>query len=138
MNPGVHAQNSARKYGGEPQDYLEIHRFLDSAKEHLGDIRHRLILHNAWGVALCERLFGDIVPTPTGYTRLPYITNSAGLKVFVRDIAQDHIKEDMFGEIPSLAEQFSEVTVELIGHRLGVFGALIRGFRRKTGGPRVG
>lgn len=138
MNPYVHAANAARKYGGIPEDYLEIEQFLDSAKDHLGDVRHRLILHNAWGVSLCERLFGKIVKTAEGqYVRQPFIVNSDGKRVNIRDIAQDHVREDMFGAIPTLFEQFEEVTLELIGHRLGVFGPLLkklRGQKDESGG----
>lgn len=55
------------------------------------DMRHRAILHNSLGPYLCERVFGTV------------ITNSAGKVVSVRDIAEEHILEDM-GRIPSVSD----------------------------------
>jgi hypothetical protein len=31
MNPEIHSKNSVKKYGGKPEDYLEIHQAMDSA-----------------------------------------------------------------------------------------------------------
>lgn len=127
MNPYIHAKNSANKYQGIPSDYLEIHQFMDSAKEHLGTIVHRIVLHNTFGIALAEKLFGDFVLTGTGqYVRQPFITNSDGKKVFIRDIAQDHVLEDMHGVIPTMSELFEDITVQLIGDKLGLFGPLVK------------
>ena len=134
MNPWIHAKNSANRYQGEPCDYLEIHQFMDSAKEHLGTIVHRIVLHNTFGIALAEKLFGDIIQTGTGkFVRQPFITNSDGKKVFIRDIAQDHVLEDMHGSIPTMSELFEDITVELIGSKLGLFGPLIKRARRDLG-----
>ena len=131
MNPYVHAKNSANKYGGEPADYLEIHQFMDSAKEHLGTIVHRIVLHNTFGISLAERIFGDIVQTGTGkFVRQNFIMNSDGKRVYIRDIAQDHVLEDMHGIIPTMSELFEDITVELIGNKLGLFGPLIKRIKR--------
>lgn len=127
MNPYIHASNSARRHGGIPEDYLEIHQFMDSAKEHLGTIIHRLILHNTFGIALAEKMFGDIIQTGTGkFVKQNFITNSDGKKIFVRDIAQDHVLEDLHGKIPTLSQQFEDITVEMVIRKLGVFGPLIK------------
>lgn len=127
MNPYIHASNSARRHGGIPEDYLEIHQFMDSAKEHLGTIVHRLILHNTFGIALAEKMFGDIIQTGTGkFVKQNFITNSDGKKVFVRDIAQEHVLEDLHGKIPTLSQQFQDITVEMVIGKLGVFGPLIK------------
>ncbi len=131
MNPWIHAKNSAKRYGGIPEDFLEVHLFMDSAKEHLGTIVHRIVLHNTFGIALAEKLFGDIVQTGTGkFVRQPFITNSDGKKVFIRDIAQDHVLEDMHGVIPFMSDLFEDITVELFGHKLGLFGPLIKKVKR--------
>ena len=90
-NPLVHAERSARQWGGEAADYLPIHQWFDSTKGHLADARHRMVLHNAFGLLLAEQVFG------------PAITHSGGRRVFVRDIAAQHILEDL-GCIPSLSD----------------------------------
>lgn len=90
-NPLVHAERSARQWGGEAADYLPIHQWFDATKGHLADARHRMVLHNAFGLLLAEQVFG------------PAITHSGGRRVFVRDIAAQHILEDL-GCIPSLSD----------------------------------
>ena len=46
--PWVHAESSARRYGGVPEDYLPIHNHMDSTKGAFADNRHRAITPNAW------------------------------------------------------------------------------------------
>ncbi len=94
-NPLVHAERAAKRWGGIPQDYLAIHQWFDATKAHLADNRHRLILHNSFGIALAEQVFG------------PAITNSSGRRVFVREIGIQHVLEDL-GFIPTLAECLEE------------------------------
>ena len=57
-NPLVHAERSARKWGGKAEDYLAIHRWFDATASHLTDNRHRMVLHNGFGIALAEQVFG--------------------------------------------------------------------------------
>lgn len=33
----MHAEASARKFGGKPEDYLAIHEFIDRTKQSFGD-----------------------------------------------------------------------------------------------------
>lgn len=91
MNKWFHAQSSARKYGGMPEEYLQYHAFLDQTKNHVADQRHRLILHNSFGIDLLEQRFGV------------YFVNSVGKTVLVRKIGEQHVLEDL-GQIPSLYE----------------------------------
>lgn len=91
MKPYLHARVSVKKWGGAPEDYLKIHDFLDESKAHFADMRHRALLHNTFGIYICERLFGH------------NITTSAGRLVSVRDIAEQHIIDDM-GRIPSVQD----------------------------------
>ena len=86
-----HAVSSARKFGGTPDDYIEIHTWLDRSKEIVADFRHRVLRHHSEGVFLAETIFGVT------------ITNSAGRDVPVRLIAEQHILEDL-GRIPSFAD----------------------------------
>ena len=91
MKPYLHAEKSAKKWGGEPEDYLSIHNFIDSSKAHFPDQRHRALLHNSFGIYLAEQMFGI------------FIVNSKGKKIQVRDIAEDHVLEDM-GFIPTVQD----------------------------------
>lgn len=99
MKPIVHSRISARRYGGKPEDYLAIHDFMDSTKAALPDVRHRAVLHSAFGAFLVERVFGTT------------IVNSDRKEVCVRDIAEDHIKEDI-GFIPTIERWFRNMPVE--------------------------
>lgn len=99
MKPIWHAKNSARKYGGKPEDYIEIHQFMDSTKSALPDVRHRAILHSSFGCFIVERVFG--------YT----MENSDGKSFCPRDVAEDHCIEDL-GFIPSVDRWFETMTIE--------------------------
>ena len=95
----VHARLSAKRYGGVPEDYIAIHDFMDSTKAALPDIRHRAILHSAFGCFIVERVFGHT------------LTNSQNRLVSVRDVAEDHVKEDL-GTIPTLERWLSKLPME--------------------------
>ena len=94
MNPIQHARISARKRGGEPEDYVEIHALIDSTKMLCSDNRHR-ILHTFWAVQeIVIPVFGHI------------ITNSAGQTVDVKDLCEkDHLLPDFQHRfIPTLGD----------------------------------
>lgn len=99
MKPLQHARNSAKKWGGCPEDYQELHDFFDSSKSTLPDIRHRAILHSAFGIFILERVFGT------------YVTNSAGRQISVRDIGEDHVIEDL-GFIPTVERWLKNMPIE--------------------------
>jgi len=81
--PWIHAESSARRYGGIPEDYIEIHNLMDSSKASFSDVRHRALTHNAWFVGfILEKIFGTV------------IVNSDGKKISVRDIGEQHVTED--------------------------------------------
>ena len=100
--PIVHARSSAKRFGGKPEDYLEIHNFLDSSKAVFPDNRHRALTHNAWFLSVVlERIFGVT------------IVNSAGTEVAVRDIGEQHVLEDYGGRfIPSAQDFLQNITYE--------------------------
>lgn len=109
MKPYKHAKNSAKIWGGIPEDYIEIHNFIDSSKAVIADARHRAALHHAFGCFVVEKAFGDFIQKPDGtIIKATYITNSDGKKVQVRDIAEQHIKEDL-GWIPSLNDYYEHL-----------------------------
>ena len=99
MKPIVHARISAHKYGGVPEDYLEIHDFMDSTKACLPDIRHRAVLHSSFGCFIVEKVFGTT------------IKNSDNKAVCVRDIAENHVIEDI-GYIPTIERWFKNMPIE--------------------------
>src|SRR5579885_1584730 len=91
-----HAVSSVRKSGGTPLDYYALHEFMDSTKEHVPDARHRLFLHNAWGIWLAERVLGIVL-----------VRNSDKHVTPVRTVLEQHVKEDYGGVIPSLDQCFA-------------------------------
>lgn len=99
MKPYLHAKNSAKKYGGTPADYQAIHDQMDQSKMSHASVKHRIIFHSAFGVYLVERIFGT------------FIVNSDGAKVQTRDIAEDHVLEDLC-TIPSLDDWLDGLPVE--------------------------
>jgi hypothetical protein len=108
-HPLKHAQSSAKKFGGKPEDYLAIHNWFDESKAFLADFRHRALRQHAEGIFLCERIFG------------PSITNSEGKAVTVRYIGEQHVKED-FGRIPTAQDWLMQIKPErwMYGQRLNV------------------
>jgi hypothetical protein len=91
-HPWHHAQSSAKKFGGEPEDYLAIHNWFDQTKAHMSDVRHRAVLHSSFGIFLCEQVFGIT------------ITNSNGKNIPVRLLGEQHVMEDMGGKIPTMQD----------------------------------
>jgi hypothetical protein len=100
MHPSDHARTSARLFGGKPDEYTFLHEWFDATKEHFADFRHRALRHHAEGIFECERLFGVS------------FVNSAGKTVYVRYVAEQHVKEDCGGEIPTIARWLSRIKVE--------------------------
>jgi hypothetical protein len=96
-HPLVHAQSSAKKFGGKPEDYLAIHNWFDESKAYFADFRHRALRHHAEGIFLAERIFGVS------------IKSSDGNEVPVRYIAEQHIKEDL-GRIPTAQDWLEEIS----------------------------
>lgn len=99
--PWVHAQSSAKKYGGKPEDYIGIHNLMDSSKGTIADSRHRALTHNAWFLGtILERIFGVT------------LVNSDGVTVSVRDIGEQHVLEDYrMRFIPSAQDYLQEMEV---------------------------
>jgi hypothetical protein len=97
--PTIHARSSARRWGGQPEDYLAIHEKIDSTKMAHAEVTHRCVFHSAFGVYLIEELFGRT------------LINSGGREVFVRDVAEQHVLEDL-GCIPSLSDWLKEMPVK--------------------------
>lgn len=54
MKPFLHSNIHAKKYGGVPSDYADIDDFIDSSKQAIADVRHRTILHSAFGCFIVD------------------------------------------------------------------------------------
>ena len=99
MHPLIHAENSAKKWGGKAEDYLPVHQWFDESKAFLPDLRHRALRHHAEGIFMAERIFGV------------FILNSAGRQVPVRYVGEQHVKEDL-GRIPTVSDWLREIHVK--------------------------
>lgn len=99
MKPFIHAKSSAAKYGGKPEDYLVVHDLMDSSKSSLADVRHRALFHSSFGIFMVEKMLGTT------------ITNSDGKQISVRDVAEQHVMEDI-GFIPTVEQWFRNMKIE--------------------------
>lgn len=99
MKPHHHAHISAKTYGGKDEDYMAIHEFIDHSKSSVADVRHRAMLHSAWGIYVVSQVFGDL------------ITNSDGKKVSVRDVAEEHVLQDL-GFIPTMQDWLKDMPIQ--------------------------
>ncbi|MEU0558905.1 hypothetical protein [Dactylosporangium sp. NPDC006015] len=102
VNSWHHAVSAARKWGGTPEDYIEIEEFIDSSKKLIGDVRHRSLYHHTEGVWLCQRIFGRTIE----------VSRSTGgtIQVPVRLIAERHVLEDL-GWLPSPADYIAGMPI---------------------------
>ena len=82
-NPIIHSESSVHHFGGDINDYIEIHEKMDCSKGWISDNRHRVLTHTMfWIKEVMIPIFGS------------YITNSDNRKVSVKDICEKHILED--------------------------------------------
>ena len=122
MKPFIHAKSSAKKFGGKPEDYQEIHDLLDSSKGAIADNRHRALTHNSWFLSnILEKIFGIT------------IKNSDGKLVSVRDIGEQHILEDFRMKfIPSAQDYLSEIEFKSwMDNARGIAPSAIKLYNRK-------
>lgn len=114
--PIVHAHTSAKKFGGEPEDYIDVHNFMDSSKSVISDNRHRALTHNSWFLnSVLERVFGTT------------IKNSDGDEVSVKAIGEEHVLED-YGHnfIPSAQDFLQEIEYKEWMNGQGVPGSRLK------------
>jgi hypothetical protein len=128
----VHAESSAKKFGGEAGDYQELHEFMDSSKAFLGDNRHRALFHSTAGVYYMQKIFGvdfkalealmEKYSLPEGFisdflallahnrAHGVHLLNSKGDKVHVRSVAEQHILEDFRQKfVPTMQDYFGNM-----------------------------
>ena len=107
--PFLHARSSANKFGGQPEDYIDIHKLMDSSKGAIADNRHRCLTHNAWFISeIIERIkFANSTKESPG-GRFYTIINSDGKEVSVREIAEQHVLEDFGMKYIPTAQDYIE------------------------------
>jgi hypothetical protein len=88
MTPWKHAESSAKKWGGEPSDYVVLHDWLDETKQFTGDWTHRALRHHSAGIQWAVERFGHA------------ILNSKGKMIPVKMLMEQHVEEDC-GFIPT-------------------------------------
>ena len=97
-HPFHHAESSARKYGGRPEDYQAIHNWFDASKAHLAQPRIGPCVIIPW-VFEAEQRFGMT------------LRNSDGRVIPVRWIGEQHVREDC-NRIPSPQDWLRHLPIE--------------------------
>lgn len=126
-HPWYHAVSSARRQGGVPEDYLELHSWFDQTKSLVPDVRHRALLHNAFGIFLAEQVFGPTITLSTcgrcgkPESEHPWREDDLLLPkeclefkpkvVPTRLIGEQHVREDL-GMIPTAEHWLTNLKVE--------------------------
>lgn len=82
-NPLIHSKSSVKRWGGKIEDYIEIHKFLDSPKVCMNNNTSRMLTHNTWFIY-------EVIPKVFGYN----IVNSDERSIDTVDIAMLHVAED--------------------------------------------
>ncbi|SFW61246.1 DUF6915 family protein [Chitinophaga sancti] len=95
MNYWKHSLLSAKKFNGHANDYLAVHKFMDASKLFYYHMKHRVLLHNTYGIELCIRKFGET------------LVNADQQTILIRDIAAEHCREDLMGFVPTLNNWFT-------------------------------
>ncbi len=94
MTPYKHAQSSVAKWGGIPEDYIELHDWFDETKQYTGDWTHRALRHHSAGIQWAIERFGHS------------IRNSSGQAIPTKILAEQHVVEDC-GFIPTPQDYLS-------------------------------
>jgi len=96
MSPYYHALSSVKKFGGQWNDYIELHNWMDNTKQLTGDFTHRALRHSSFGVELAIECFGHVV------------VNSEGKNIPTKVLAEIHIEEDI-GFVPTVQDWFKPI-----------------------------
>jgi hypothetical protein len=104
VNSYMHARATAKKWGCKPEDVLAVHEFIDGSKRTFGDVRHRALLHNTWGVWVAQEVFGPVITIERESGKI--------IEIPVREIVEQHIIEDL-GRIPSVGDWLNNMSIEV-------------------------
>lgn len=99
MKPIIHAQSSAKKFGGKADLYFPLHQLMDISKSSMPDVRHRMLFHHDKGITLMQSIFGKDIQI------------SSTKKVPVKSIAVQHVMEDL-SFIPPLQKYLDVIPME--------------------------
>lgn len=99
MDPLHHSKSSAKKWGGEPEEYMAIHTWFDDTKKGFAYPVHRAMRHHSEGIGWCIDKFGE------------FIVLSSGKEIPVRFIGEQHILEDC-GWIPTMKDWLKHLKPE--------------------------
>lgn len=116
--PWKHAVSAARKFGGQPEDYLAIHTFMDTSKAAIGDNRHRVLSHHsAFLVEVLVPVFGET-----------FKRQSDGKVMSTRDIGEQHNDEDYGGWMPTATDFINEIPLAdwMFGNMYGTTAMIIK------------
>jgi hypothetical protein len=101
-NPKIHSESSVKRWGGKIEDYIEIHKLIDSPKVCMNNNTARMLTHNIW---FCY----EIIPRIFGYN----IINSDGKRVDTVDIAMLHVAEDFRMKfIPTVQDYLKHMNIQ--------------------------
>jgi hypothetical protein len=98
MTPWKHAQSSAAKWGGIPEDYIALHDWFDETKQFTGDWTHRALRHHSAGIQWAIEKFGHVIMNSTKNRQVP-----------TKLLAEQHLMEDC-GFIPTPQDYLSVLT----------------------------
>ncbi len=90
MKPLHHARITAHRYGGEWQNWIAIHDWIDRSKAIFPSVQHRMFHHSDFGECLAVRIHGETIEAGDG-TVIP-----------TRDLFRDHQVGDL-GRVVTLA-----------------------------------
>ena len=96
-NAHIHSKSSSRKFGGIPEDYLNIHIKMDCSKAYFPSNVHRALTHHSFWIH-------EVMIPIFGYT----FKNSDGKDVCVKDICEQHILEDFGMRFIPTAQDYLE------------------------------
>ena len=65
-NPYYHCVSSAKRFGGVPEDYAELHEWFDRGKASQPNYKHRCLSHHSQGIFDAMQVFGQTLTISTG------------------------------------------------------------------------
>lgn len=102
-NAQIHANNSVKRFGGKPEDYLHLHIKMDCSKTMFPDNRHRALTHTMFWI-------NEVMVPIYGYT----IKNSDDKDISVKDICEQHVLEDYGMKfIPTVQDFFENMEFKM-------------------------
>lgn len=105
--PKTPAEASAQRFGGRPEDYEEVHAWLDAAEFGISTWWMRALRLHSEGIFHAETLFGTT------------LINSNGRAIPVRFLGELHVNGTL-GRIPSIHEWLHQMKVQPWMVRVGV------------------